>query len=180
MLWKPVLYQANVTSNDAYIYMCVCESWWRHQMETFSALLALCVGVHQSPVDSPHKEPVTRALLFSLMLALTNGWENSRVLVICWWWSFGVTVMMYEFIGYNSMFILSSHQKLIKQNHFVSVAINNQTIPFICWQYKCEMKAAKPLAKYLGRCLVAAVILCLSEKDDEGFSLWTQWWHRMT
>ena len=28
-------------------------TWWRHQMETFSALLALCAG--NSPVDSPHK-----------------------------------------------------------------------------------------------------------------------------
>ena len=27
-------------------------SWWRHQMETFSALLALC---HRSPVNSHHK-----------------------------------------------------------------------------------------------------------------------------
>ena len=32
----------------------VCP-WWRHQMETFSALLALCEGIHRSPVDSPHK-----------------------------------------------------------------------------------------------------------------------------
>ena len=30
-------------------------SWWRHQMETFSALLALCAGNHRSPVNSPHK-----------------------------------------------------------------------------------------------------------------------------
>ena len=32
-------------------------SWWRHQMETFSALLALCFvwGVHRSPANSPHK-----------------------------------------------------------------------------------------------------------------------------
>ena len=36
-------------------------SWWRHQMETFSALLALCVG--NSPVtgESPSHRPVTRS-----------------------------------------------------------------------------------------------------------------------
>ena len=28
-------------------------TWWRHQMEIFSALLALCAG--NSPVNSPHK-----------------------------------------------------------------------------------------------------------------------------
>ena len=30
-------------------------SWWSHQMETFSLLLALCGGMHRSPVDSPTK-----------------------------------------------------------------------------------------------------------------------------
>ena len=36
-------------------------SWWRHPMETFSALLALCVG--NSPVtgEFPSKRPVTRS-----------------------------------------------------------------------------------------------------------------------
>ena len=29
--------------------------WWRHQMETFSALLALCTGNSPVPVNSPHK-----------------------------------------------------------------------------------------------------------------------------
>ena len=32
------------------------RTWWRHQMETFSALLALTVqGIHRSPANSPHK-----------------------------------------------------------------------------------------------------------------------------
>ena len=35
----------------------VTQSWWRHQMETFSALLALCVG--NSPVTG--KFPLTKA-----------------------------------------------------------------------------------------------------------------------
>ena len=37
-------------------------AWWRHQMETFSALLALCAG--SSPVTGqfPSQKPVTRSL----------------------------------------------------------------------------------------------------------------------
>ena len=31
------------------------KTWWCHQMETFSALLALCEGGHRSPADSPYK-----------------------------------------------------------------------------------------------------------------------------
>ena len=56
-------------------------AWWRHQMETFSALLALCVG--KSPVTGEFhsKRPVTRSfdVLFDLLIcAWTNGWANNR------------------------------------------------------------------------------------------------------
>ena len=35
-------------------------SWWRHQMETFSALLALCVGNSSFIGEFPSQRPVTR------------------------------------------------------------------------------------------------------------------------
>ena len=44
-------------------------SWWRHQMETFSALLALCAGNSPVPVNSPHKGQWRGALMFSLICA---------------------------------------------------------------------------------------------------------------
>ena len=53
-------------------------SWWRHLMETFPALLALCVGIHRSPVNSPHKGQWGGALIFSLTCAWTNGSVNNR------------------------------------------------------------------------------------------------------
>ena len=31
-------------------------------------------------MDSPHKGPVTQALMFSLVLALTNYWTNIRII----------------------------------------------------------------------------------------------------
>ena len=54
-------------------------SWWRHQMETFSALLALCAG--NSPVtgEFPSNKGQWRgALMFSWIWAWTNGWVNNR------------------------------------------------------------------------------------------------------
>ena len=53
------------------------SSWWRHQMETFSALLALYVG--NSPVtrEFPSQRPVTRSLMFSLICAWTNAWVSN-------------------------------------------------------------------------------------------------------
>ena len=56
------------------IVFCTHTPWWRHQMETFSALLAICAGnspvpgefpaqksSDAGPVNSPHKSPVTRS-----------------------------------------------------------------------------------------------------------------------
>ena len=53
-------------------------SWWRHQMETCSALLALCVG--NSPIigEFPSQSQWRGALMFSLICAWINGWVNNR------------------------------------------------------------------------------------------------------
>ena len=51
----------------------VSISWWRHQMETFSALLAFV-----PPVNSPHKGHWRGTLMFSLICVWINGWVNIR------------------------------------------------------------------------------------------------------
>ena len=55
------------------------DSWWRHQMETFSALLTICAG--NSPVtgEFPAQRPVTRNfdVFFDLICAQINGWVNN-------------------------------------------------------------------------------------------------------
>ena len=52
--------------------MCYLISWWRHQMETFSALLTLCEG--NPPVTSgfPSQRPVTRSFDVSFDLRLNK------------------------------------------------------------------------------------------------------------
>ena len=52
-------------------------TWWRHQMETFSALLALCAGNSPVPVNSPHKGQWLGALMFSFIYAWINDWVNN-------------------------------------------------------------------------------------------------------
>ena len=58
-------------------------AWWRHQMETFSALLAICAG--NSPVtgEFPAQRPVTRSfdVFFDLCL-------NKRLSKQSWGWWF--------------------------------------------------------------------------------------------
>ena len=62
------------------------ETWWRHQMETFSTLLALCAG--NSPVtgEFPAQRPVTLSfdVFFDLCL-------NKRLSKQSWGWWFETT-----------------------------------------------------------------------------------------
>ena len=60
------------------LFWLYCMPWWRHQMETFSALLALCAGNSPVPVNSPHKGQWCGALMFSLICAWVNDWVNNR------------------------------------------------------------------------------------------------------
>ena len=89
MIWEPfnVHYSIFVSSNGVLCHACnifhweesfSLESWWRHQMEIFSALLVRCAG--NSPVtgEFPHKGQLRGALMFSLICAWTNGWVNNR------------------------------------------------------------------------------------------------------
>ena len=39
----------------------IIDTWWRHQMETFSALLAICAGNSPVPGEFPALWPVTRS-----------------------------------------------------------------------------------------------------------------------
>ena len=68
--WEVVLHVMlkTLSSNT----LTVLHTWWRHQMETFSALLALCAG--NSLV--PSQWPVTRS--FDVFFGLRNGWVNNR------------------------------------------------------------------------------------------------------
>ena len=59
------------------------DSWRRHKMETFSAVLAFVRGIHRSPVNSPHKGQWHGALMFSLICAL-----NKRLKKQSWGWWF--------------------------------------------------------------------------------------------
>ena len=52
--------------------------WWRHQMETFSALLAVCVGNSPVPVNFQHKGQWRGALMFSFICVWINDWVNNR------------------------------------------------------------------------------------------------------
>ena len=57
--------------------------WWRHQMETFSALLAICAGNSPVPDEFPAQRPMTRS--FDVFLDLH---PNKRLSKQWWGWWF--------------------------------------------------------------------------------------------
>ena len=59
------------------------NSWWRHQMETFSALLAICAGNSLVPGEFPTQRPVTRS--FDAYFDLR---PNKRLSKQSWGWWF--------------------------------------------------------------------------------------------
>ena len=58
-------------------------SWWRHQMETFSALLAICAGSSPVPDEFTAQRPVTRSFDVFFHLRL-----NKRLSKQSWGWWF--------------------------------------------------------------------------------------------
>ena len=65
-----------------YVQMCSPDAWWRHQMETFPALQALCAG--NSPVtdEFPSERPATRSFDIFFGLRLIKRLSKQS----CGWW----------------------------------------------------------------------------------------------
>ena len=85
----------------------VNSSWWRHQMETFPALLALCAG--NSPVtgEFPSQRPVTRSFDVSFDLRL-----NKRLGKQSWgWWFETPSWSLWRHRNVICYFLLQLHDK---------------------------------------------------------------------
>ena len=86
---KRIYHQMPRLKKSSGVLGCICVvrreavAWWRHQMETFSALLAICAGNSPVPGEFPAQRPVTRSfdVLFDLRL-------NKRLSKQSWGWWF--------------------------------------------------------------------------------------------
>ena len=72
-----------VNARNIYKLEDISITWWRHQMEAFSALLAICVGNSPVPDEFPSRRPVTQSfdVFFDLRL-------NKRLNKQSWGWWF--------------------------------------------------------------------------------------------
>ena len=63
-------------------YRCDIKPWWHHQMETYSALLAICAGNSPVPGEFPTQRPVTQSFDVFVDLRLNKQFsKQSRG----WW-----------------------------------------------------------------------------------------------
>ena len=72
---------SNMTNRDnccVGVLLCIIP-WWRHQMETFSALLTICAGNSPVPGEFPAQRPVTRSFDVSFDLRPNKGLSKH------WW-----------------------------------------------------------------------------------------------
>ena len=70
--------------SECYVNYChnLTGPWWRHQMETFSALLDLCAENSPVPGEFPSQRPVTRS--FDVFFDLRRNKRLSKQ-SWCWW-----------------------------------------------------------------------------------------------
>ena len=78
---------SSALARELRLYFYKIMARWRHQMETFSALLALCAGNSPVPGEFPSQRPVTRSfdVFFNLHL-------NKRLSKQSWGWWFETPV----------------------------------------------------------------------------------------
>ena len=80
-------------------------TWWRHQMDTFSALLALCAGNSLVTSEFPAQRPVTQSFDVSFDLHLIKrlskwSWGWWFVTPPCSWWCHCNDILCVELISY--------------------------------------------------------------------------------
>ena len=82
-------------------------TWWRHQMETFSTLLAICAGNSPFPSEFPIQRPVTQS--FDVFFILR---PNKRLSKQWWGWWFE-TPSLWRHYNESQMFIENLWQSWI-------------------------------------------------------------------
>ena len=122
-----------------YAVVKICKPWWRHQMETFSALLALCVG--NSPVSGEFlaQRPVTRSFDVFFDLRLNKRFSKQ-------WWGWWFETLPRPLWRHSNIFNDSTGKHIIRYGSKIffstpvqipilgrKLAVRSRLIFFTCW-----------------------------------------------
>ena len=179
-----------------YSYSSGVLSWWRHRMEIFPALLALCAEIHRWPVNSPHKGQWRGALMFSLICAW-NGWINKReagdwrrhrahcdVTVMYWCWGndgdFFIVGAKLE--QYGEIWGNRSHRSFINCLHSQNktrlgrvVGISMGYVTFNKHRAQWRQKQTSSTGAHAPKCCLSEVIGGHDKIPIEQIRAWTKW-----
>ena len=98
-----------------------CLSWWRHQTETFSALLAICAGNSPVPGEFPAQRPVTRS--FDVFFDLHPNKPLSKQ-----WWGWWFETLLRSLWRHRNGTL--SHQYAAPQTVLLIIYIPGRTFVF--------------------------------------------------
>ena len=121
-------------------WWCWGWSWWSHQMETFSALLALCAG--NSPVtgEFPSQRPVTRSFDVDVFFHMCL---NKRLSKLSWGWWYKTpsrSLLRQCNMVRILMFSMIMNMMQVINNEFAATAVttdanNANSIPSCIWNF---------------------------------------------
>ena len=127
--------------------------WWRHQMETFSALLALCAGNSPVPGEFPAQRPVTRS--FDIFF---DQRPNKRLSKQSWGWWFE-TLSWWLWRHCNKHIVAQTKWPLFSRRHFhvhfldpiiwVSIKMSLNFFRRIQWRISRRLIKAMPLSELM-------------------------------
>ena len=92
--------------------------WWRHQMETFSALLDICAGNSPVPGEFPTQRPVTRS--FDVYFDLR---PDKRLSKQSWGWWF--ETLLHSLWRHRNAKVPTTHISLIYMNRAITLQANS-------------------------------------------------------
>ena len=119
------------TKKDTWLWFSA-ESWWRHQVETFSVLLAICAGNSPVPSEFPAQRPVARSFDLFFDLRLNKRWSKQS-----WgWWFETLSCPLWRHC--NGMQIYKFYRKLM-----AAILESVTWLHFLQWRQEYCSPAAK-------------------------------------
>ena len=134
------------------------HTWWRHQMETFSALLAICAENSPPPGEFPAQRPLTRSfdVYFDLRL-------NKRLSKQSWGWWFETLPRLFWHHSNESQSFNN-----IRWESLIELHETNQSLSYLL--YSTQSIKLLIAAMVLTKVLTQRIIVSILEMFDD---IWT-------
>ena len=107
-------------------------SWWRHQMETFYALLALCTGNSLVTGEFPSQRPVTRSFDAFFHLCLNKRLSITIVILVIW---DAIAIIM---TSLECLSFVIKRRYNVKCTHILVMIVLILLIYVVPWEVKCR------------------------------------------